>query len=481
MIGLNIDKVNKEVVLNGVHNERSNNSKGLSFNTRYAINAGLVVTVTLVEAMANRMLSDNAIGSKASNTGASLLISMPSATFISKVLKGNWRDVSSYKQQLLVLAAHNIVALGCDALAFYTISKSSEQQSVIGQATVIAAMINLGLLTKMMAYHLVNQRTYTRGPAVSENDNKSINMNARRIANAGLIVALSSGAALSNLLLQENSGTNVVLNMSFSQSFSKGGKAGIKSVDERKYKILTVLSYGGLAAVSAALMGAAVKWDPQNEEGYHRAFSAIYHYLGPVTGIALTGIATNLIFRAMEKKKNAQSGHVKKSISVKKKAIHASAFVATNIGAAVTHGLNVHYFKSPTVSLGTKLFQAGWTYHSGREIMKGLTKTSKQLLVIGSQLLVGATVEFTARAIDPARIEQTNFWDMPVLAVTTATAAAFFGKMLRNKLLPKPELHAEQAAAPVQAQEPVPVKKDEPQNAKNEESKENQKEETFEV
>lgn len=153
--------------------------------------------------------------------------------------------------------------------------------------------------------------------------------------------------------------------------------------------------------------------------------------------IACMGITTHLILREEDKKRVNAPGRKKNVSSINKRSAHA--FVATNIGAAVLHGLNVHYFKSPTVSLGTMLLQAFGTYHAGRELMKGIP-TGKQLLLWSGQLLVGASVEMIARQIDPERVNQTDFWDMPVFAVTAATATTFLGKMLSNKFLSKSEV-----------------------------------------
>ncbi|MBI5345539.1 MAG: hypothetical protein HZB76_00105 [Chlamydiae bacterium] len=472
-----------------------------SHKKQLIMNASLILATTLSQAMLNRYYGNNDLGPKAKADGINLLLNMIFSSFISQLVKLNWRKANSIAKQVGVLSLYVASTLGCDAAAIAMIKKNGNEGSkILGQATVLAMITSFGYISKMCASSVRGRATWDQK---SERKIHNFNEKITEAVNLGLVSGISFATAAYNLASSLGSSTSVFFNNGFSRAFGALGKAVIKSLTSKTEKniaklpeeskeeqsklllndcknrqIKAVLSYLGLAIASSALAGAIypLQQDP-NASVVKKVVKVGLHYFGPASGIAITGVLTNLlpriginnlipesvknhiptcvknIFSSKKKDKKEKapktpissgSAPVKKQKeipSLKKRIIQGGAFVATTIGAAALHSVNNVYFGANSmVSLAIKLFQAGWSFHSIREVLKGMNTDPKKIATILAVLATGVSVEMVSRTIDPSRKTEPalmGFWG--TAAITAGTAATFFGKWVRNKLVPKNE------------------------------------------
>lgn len=421
----------------------------------YWKNAALVAFATFCQCAINNMALNNALtlGSKADTSGFDLYSNMAFSCFIGNLVKGNWTAVSSSKEQIAVLALFLAWTGVCDL--------ATARSWILGQASMTALFTSFAFVSKMISASILGHRTFTKGPAPDTSDKPST---MRKVGHYGFLAVASGLAAAGNQLLSITNPVTTLLNMGYSKVFAKCGKAAMKSVDTKSAQKCEALLTMAAGITSAILANAAFSM-PSTEgmDSKAQLASYTYHYLGPVAGIAFVGWASNLALRAKgpkpaaieENKSQAESEAPSKPEFKKKHAIHSAAFgvvsgAAFGMQVLAQNGWDVNpisALKSPVVSLGTKLFQYGWQFHSLREVLKGADSLKKRIGIIGAAGLVGVAIP-TAIAYGANIGAYVN----PLAAsaaITAGVVGSFVGKTIRNILIPKPpKHHQEPVAAP---------------------------------
>ena len=409
----------------------------LTFKQRYQTNATVVTTATVGMNVLVRLFGNDSItGSKANESGLPLMTLMIPASFVGAAFKGNWRDVSSRREQFYVLLCYVLLSASSDALSYLISNKESDDESpVIGQTTLVAVSTALGYLTKMAAGGTMGLPTFTQN--VVATNLEGVDLSNRKKMCYALLAALSTVTAVSSHYLDSGSAAGVMIDSAFSQCFSKVGKTLLKVENSKGAKMKAAIGCTATAILVSVIVGAAFPLAGATTT-LGQFGNIAFHFGGPASGIATLSLLTNLGCRAREgnKKTASTTAHtVKATPSLKKKIVNALAFTATSAAAATMHTVNTLFLSSSkVVALGTKLCQMGWTYHSTREMMKGL-KDKQKLCVLGAELAVAAGIEAAATAICPTA--STGSWNYPTATIVAAVGARFLGKMIRETLLPK--------------------------------------------
>jgi len=415
---------------------------------RLALVSFLTFALTLTESFLNRATNNTDFGSKVNSTGWPLMINMVSANAIGKMLKPIWKNAKSEEAQIAILAVFAVMTVTCDAISYGM--SSNKNPEFITQATPIAGTIMFGYLAKMVAYKLMGLASYRTAEHEQFTRPGSDVALRRKRASYVVIGTMSAISAVFNQLMSNASGgLSVVGNLAFSQGFGKTGKSALKILDTRGDKTKTLLAYWAIAGATSAVVGACFPLDTEDAGGFELLSKIAYHYAGPTLAIASSVIFTNLIFRTCEKNKKAQveevveepqaiaQVHEKKPPSKVKKIIHALAFTGTTIASAAVYAWNNISLKSKVAGLMAKMCQAGWGFHSGREVLKGIKNGAFDAAILGTGLAVAAATEYVAYQLDPTR-EQTGFFDsMQALPVAAGTIACLAAKKLRDRIIPK--------------------------------------------
>lgn len=409
----------------------------------FKANAGIAAIALLAQTLTNHALHNTALGAKAQSDGNPLIANMVFSSFIANMVKGNWKHVDSHKQQLAVLASLVTISACFDAISGAII----QDTGYVGPTTLITANTAFAYIVKMLAYGVLNKPTYVikEGTVITALDPRTLKI--RKAINAAFLTLLSGGAAAGNFILPLGSAPNVIMNLTYSQAFNKiVGKAGLKDVANKKHRLLVVFSHLLLAISASAVVGAIITNSRDNNDKVSNSLETIgYHYLGPVTAIALSSTLTNTMIRACQKPKNKPNNpnaltpaKKEKKVSFCKQIKDITLYTAVTLGGTIAHSANNMYLgASKTVSLGIKQCQSGWGFHSAREILKGVENDPQRMVAFGTGLTLAAGMGIVSSYLDPTLNFAENPLNASVFAITAGNVSTFFGKWVRNKFLPK--------------------------------------------
>lgn len=415
--------------------------KARPFHVKYgfALNAATITLITLAGAIANRYLHNDEIGTKITGKGLALLVNLVASNVITHMLKGNVRHVDSQLKQAGVLGAHMAMTVAADSLAEAMVGTSGKY---ISPTTMIGGAAALAHVAKILAYTVMGKKTHYSNEGTEEAFGTT---KTRKILNAVSVGVFSTAMAAAHHFVKSDSIEALILSSSYSTMINKFGKAGLSVESSKKLRLAVVTAYVAIAALSSACVGAIIPRHAENNVGFGgKAANILYHYFGPVTAIALSSYATNLLIRACQKPKKAAVAtegapkQPKKKPSLVKRIIDWSLLTITTAAATAMRGVNrAAMGDSPVVDLAIKNCQVGYGFHSARETAKPAKTLKDRLVAASGWLTIGFAADIIGHYVDPTRKGE-PLGSFSSAYITCGTVATFAGKLIRNHFLPKP-------------------------------------------
>lgn len=430
--------------------------------------ATIVTAATIAHAVIDRLINNHTplLGPRSSAVGVPLLLNVNFFVFINNMVKALWKEVSSNKEQLAVLVAFFAMSLAIDASA----SPISPKDGTFSQTTASAALIMLGYMIKMFAYESLAMKAYKSDSLVIL---ENINMVARRGLSGAFLSGVTTGASIIYEILPQNDPTATSTGMTYSSGFSKISKSLVKSFKTKKERIAACMGCLTTAVASSLVVG--LSFPAQQVKG---ALPWLRHYFGPTSAIALSGVSTNVIIKALDKSEDkvrkidkiiieylgggqgipfpdttemllskALGNKQIIPLSKKDKKRNIATFSAVTVAAQGAHALNEYLGWGKTIDLGIKLCNYGWDFAALRNLVKKGAHTVKDkavyLLAAAVFAVVVEAFPKAVKSINAAVHEDTDhskvLGNMLVLTMTLATALALGTKLVRNSapLLPK--------------------------------------------
>ncbi len=431
-------------------------------NHGFAFNAALLLTLTFTSAVIYKNLGYTEVGTKANAQGWPYWAILGFTVFEANLLKGIWKNVDSVAKQLGVLGGYLGFAAGTDEVVFGT---------PVGPTSFLALTTAvLGYLVKMTSNGVMNKRTHNEpnvqvigyhgdkdlpmkeiikaiDPAMIDHLEKlkePENAFTRKLVCALLFFMISAPVAGAHHKFDLGSPEMASLYAAYSTIVAKAGKGAILAENGKLKKGLALSTYLAIAMACGAAWGAIVPFEAQNDQDQIQRLAAIlFHFLGPVPGMATSAAVTNLIPRVFQANKERvrivlKDGKIvllveeKKASSTGKKVAYVATYtlVLGAIGASRVLNGKVNN-NGHTVDLIGRVCVLGWGFHLLREI----TKATKYMSVTGMCLLwmgLAATAEAGFSYVDPNHNLLENPAAATMLAASGANVLAFQSKKIRN-------------------------------------------------
>jgi hypothetical protein len=414
--------------------------------TAQLANAAMVGGATLCQSLLNHLLGNTTIGSKATATGLPFLVNIVFTSVISQVLKGNWKEVGSYKQQLgVLLATFGYTALTDLFFAFVLdLQREVGPSDAFGPTTILALTTVFAFACKMCATAAVGKKSYEElkaEPKQKKGDKKAkpkvdpaVELRGRRI-NCAMVGASAIVTALFYQISKANpaDAAGVIVALTFSGVFRTAGKAVIKSLDNPSEQGWALMRHLSVALTCSALVATAFDPHLHTTELKDQIVETAVRFGGPVAATALSQILTNLWWRIDRREGSSEpdlsswKGRITQALAYldQKGVINAAALLATNLGAAAFYRI----VEDPLAMLAATSCQIGWTFHELKGLFKKLSTSQLQrFAIMGGGIAAVAATELLLRTSELSEEEAANF---RALFVTLGTTATFVGKALR--------------------------------------------------
>ena len=403
----------------------------------YLASGAVLLTTTAMHALANRLMESNTTDENEERRIAPLFTNMALSPFSNKILRGNWREVDSYHNQLVVLTAHSVSALTFDAILFCI--PGASQTSFFGKASSVALSNCFNLLASMPVHAVLGKKSYSKNVPTIDEQAIHATWPIRRRCTYALVTASAIVTSIANRQMEPDSALSIVFSTASSELSSKLFRIGSKAEDETAQKIRVIVCYGLFSILADAAVGLVVPG------AIAYPLTHPLRYFGPTAITALLSMLKQLakakvdesdkeekrIRKALSKQQEVEESCLTKkswSFLIKKKALAISA-IGAPILATVATCTNAVTGGSKAVSLGIKLVQHTLCFTALRTLFKRSANTSQQLVLALSPLVLGAGVELASRTIFP--LSQ----GFPVTAVSLGITANLLGLLISNKLL----------------------------------------------